>query len=257
MLPLWDMLLRGGTTDALARHFQLSQMQAQNALGALLPAFGEAFRRQTADPMGLAGFMGALASGQHARYFEDAAQAFAPQGLADGQALLAQLFGSDALTRAVADHAARLSGVGNEMMRQMMPALATILMGGLGAQAKPKPAASDPFTAMMESMTRAMGAASPGKAGSPWTDNPWSRAMEDAMRGGKNAAPSPMDAWTKAFEGWAAAVNPQPEPPKAPEPPDPVRTFLDGMFDTGRKTQEDAARAMQAMFDTYGKASKP
>ena len=75
MLPLFDMLANaqnGKGIDLLARQFNLTQQQTELALEALLPAFSQGLKRNTSDPYGIAGFMTALASGQHARYFDNA-----------------------------------------------------------------------------------------------------------------------------------------------------------------------------------------
>ena len=81
MLPLFEMLNNAGQgngVDQIARQFGISNQQAQEAMEALLPAFSQGLKRNAADPYGAGNFLGALASGQHAKYFEDAANAFSP-----------------------------------------------------------------------------------------------------------------------------------------------------------------------------------
>ncbi len=115
MLNLFDMLAsaqNGQGIEMLARQFNLSQQQAQLAVEALLPAFSQGLKRNTADPYGLGSFMTAMASGQHAKYFEDASKAFAPQGVDEGNGILGHLFGSKELSRAVASQAAQATGIG-------------------------------------------------------------------------------------------------------------------------------------------------
>jgi len=91
MLPLFDMLnnaQNGDAIEALARQFNLSQQQAQAAVEALLPAFSQGLKRNVADPYGFGAFLTAMASGQHGKYFEDAANAFSPQGIQQGNDIL-------------------------------------------------------------------------------------------------------------------------------------------------------------------------
>ena len=110
MLPLFDMISQaqgGRGMELLARQFNLSQQQAQLAVEALLPAFSQGLKRNAADPYGLGSFMTALASGNHAKYFEDATKAFSPQGVDEGNGILGHLFGSKELSRAVAAQALR------------------------------------------------------------------------------------------------------------------------------------------------------
>ena len=137
MLPLFDMLANaqnGNGIDALARQFGLSQQQTQTALEALLPAFSQGLKRNASDPYGVGAFLTAMASGQHAKYFEDASKAFAPQGVQEGNGILGHLFGSKELSRAVASQAAQATGIGQDILKQMMPAIASMLMGGLFKQ---------------------------------------------------------------------------------------------------------------------------
>ncbi len=73
MLPLFDMLSQaqnGRGMELLARQFNLSQQQAQLAVEALLPAFSQGLKRNAANPADLGGFLNAMASGNHAKYFE-------------------------------------------------------------------------------------------------------------------------------------------------------------------------------------------
>ncbi|RUU77274.1 DUF937 domain-containing protein, partial [Mesorhizobium sp. M7A.F.Ca.MR.362.00.0.0] len=105
MPSLFDMLTQaqnGNGMQALAQQYGLSMQQTQAAVAALLPAFSQGLQRNTADPYGLSAFMTAMASGQHAKYFEDATRAFSPQGVDEGNGILGHLFGSKDLSRAVA-----------------------------------------------------------------------------------------------------------------------------------------------------------
>src|SRR6185312_13769164 len=122
MLPLFDMLANaqnGKGMEALARQYNLSMQQTQAAVEALLPAFSQALKQNTSDPYGVGAFLTAMASGQHAKYFDNPSNAFSPAGLAEGNGILGHLFGSKELSRAVADQAAAVSGVSQEVLKQM------------------------------------------------------------------------------------------------------------------------------------------
>lgn len=137
MPSLFDMLAQaqnGSGMQALAQQYGLSMQQTQSAVEALLPAFSQGLRRNTADPYGLGAFMTAMASGQHAKYFEDATRAFSPQGINEGNGILGHLFGSKDLSRAVAGQAAQATGISQQVLQQMLPALASMMMGGLFKQ---------------------------------------------------------------------------------------------------------------------------
>ncbi|TIR97839.1 MAG: DUF937 domain-containing protein, partial [Mesorhizobium sp.] len=137
MPSLFDIFLQaqnGAGMQALAQQFGLSMQQAQAAVQALLPAFSQGLQRNTADPYGMGAFMTAMASGQHAKYFEDATRAFTPQGIDEGNGILGHLFGSKDLSRAVAAQAAQATGLSQQVLQQMLPAMASMMMGGLFKQ---------------------------------------------------------------------------------------------------------------------------
>lgn len=137
MLPLDDMILKaqnGAAIDMVSRQFDLTRDQTVAAMEALLPAFSQGLKRTAATPQGVAPFLQALASGNHAKYMQDMSEAFSPAGLTDGNGILGHLFGSKEVSRAVADHAAQATGLGQDILKQMLPALASMVMGGLFQQ---------------------------------------------------------------------------------------------------------------------------
>jgi len=100
MLPLYEMLAQNSEATAqIARQFGLSQAQAQEAIEALVPAFSQGLKRNAADPYGIGAFLSAMSTGQHAKYYEDATNAFSQQGIAEGNGILGHLFGSKEVSR--------------------------------------------------------------------------------------------------------------------------------------------------------------
>jgi hypothetical protein len=271
MLPLFDMLAKasqGQGLEMLARQFSLSQAQAQAALEALLPAFSQGLKRNVSDPYGVAAFMNAMATGGHAKYFEDASRAFSPAGRSEGEDILSHLFGSPELTRAISAQAAQAAGLSQEVIRQMLPGLAAMIMGGLASQAtgqfggqgapgnplvemmrqmmrqasamtQPPPAPANPFEnpfgKAMEAMfgrTAAESAKQP--AANPFGDNPFMRMFDEMMRGGRAEEP-------------VAPTNPSGRP----------RTTYDDlfgqMFETGRKQRDEYQRLIESLFEQFGR----
>lgn len=142
MNPLFDMLANMQTgaqnntiADQMAKQFGLQQEQAKSAIEALMPAFTQGLKRNAAaSPTDLASFMQALASGNHANYLQDPSKAFSPAGMSEGNAILGHLFGGKEISRAVAKQAEATSGVSAAILKQMLPALAPLVMGGLFKQ---------------------------------------------------------------------------------------------------------------------------
>lgn len=282
MMPLFDMIMRaqnGAAMDAMAKQFNLAQEQAAQAMAALLPAFSTGFKRSSANPYDMTSLMNAMFSGNYAKYFEDVGKAFTPQGMADGNAILERLFGSKDVSRAVAEQAAQLTGIGQDVLKKMMPAMADTLMGGLfkqmsgqmatsnafspdamtkmseqwlqaiGFQPKQKPQ-SDPFSfdnPMMQAMRSFWGMDKPEQksASNPFLDNPFTKAFQDMMTGNfqpRQAAPE------------AAA---QPKQEQAPPQTDAFRAMLNSMFDSGVEAHKAYQKNLEAVLEGYRRGTSP
>ncbi|WP_105438984.1 DUF937 domain-containing protein [Neorhizobium sp. T25_13] len=279
MLPLFDMMLRaqnGAGMEAIAKQFNLAQEQATQAMAALMPAFSSGFKRTSANPYDLTSLMSSMVSGAYGKYFEDLTKAFTPQGTMDGNAVLEKLFGSKEVSRAIAAQAEQLTGIGQEVFKKMMPAMADTLMGGLfkqmsgqmtganeafaaspmgqmqqqwlesmGLQPKAKPqAAANPFDNPFAQAMRSMwGLDKPEQpqpsSGNPFADNPFAKAFQDMM-GGAFTSPSP-----------AAAPTPEKSKEAPADEPNPYRDVLNNMFDSGLEVQKSYQKNMEAIFDTY------
>jgi hypothetical protein len=136
-MNLLDLLLQaqnGGAAQQLGRQFGLDASQTQSALGALLPALAGALNQNAQAPGGLDELMGALGSGRHTRYIDQPAALGDPATVADGNGILGHLFGSKDVSREVAARAAQQTGIGPDVLKQMLPIVAAMVMGGLAKQ---------------------------------------------------------------------------------------------------------------------------
>lgn len=245
MPSLFDILAQaqnGNGMQALAQQFGLSQQQAQSAVEALLPAFSQGLKRNTSDPYGLGSFMTAMASGQHAKYFEDASRAFSPQGVDEGNGILGHLFGSKDLSRAVASQAAQASGVSQQILQQMLPAVASMMMGGLFKQTTNQMQAAggfgggNPLGEIIEQMMRQAGGGAPAsqqrQAPQPADpmDNPLGKVLQDMFGGG--------------------AQQPQSQPQQAPNPygDNPLGKVLQDMFGGGAQQPQGRPQQTQSPY---------
>jgi hypothetical protein len=279
MMPLYDMMANAQNGEAMremARRFGLSEEQTRQAVEALMPAFSTGLKRNTQTPQDLAGFMQALAGGRHAGYFDDMSEAASPQGMAEGNGILGHLFGSKEVSRAVAAQASQASGIGQEILKQMLPIIASMLMGGLFKQSTGQMgSASAPaggggiFGQMMEEMLRAQtrGFGTDAPDGRPATGgDPFGPLIEGMFGGarreqpGPGAAPDPFDTPLGKIFRDATGGGPSPDTPDhdaRPEtmpsgrPRNPYDDLFGRMFDTGREVQADYQRGMESIFDTY------
>jgi hypothetical protein len=283
MLPLFDMMMQaqnGAAMDAVSKQFNLAQEQATKAMAALMPAFSSAFKRSAADPQAFTSVMQSIASGAYGKYFEDMTKAFTPEGIADGNKALERLFGSKDVSRAIAENAAQITGIGQEIYKRMLPVMAGTLMGGLfkettgqmntaanpflntamgemmqnwlqsigfAPKQKPTPQPSifdNPFTQAMELM---FGNQTPERQapGNPFADNPFAKAFQDMMRNfSAPAAP-------------AATEEPAKAAPKEDAKPAPgidmaaYAGMMNTLFDSGLEVQKSYQKSMEAIFDNY------
>ena len=130
-MNLTQLLVTQQNVDTLSQKFGLSEEQTLEAMGALLPAFSEGLKRNTASPQGAAGFIEALATGRHRHYADDPSNAASAFGTNDGNAILGHLFGNKDTSRAVANHASASSGIGSSILKQMLPVIASMVMGSM------------------------------------------------------------------------------------------------------------------------------
>ena len=94
----------------------------------MIPAFSAALQQIVSNPAAIAGILKELASGDHAASYAPG-QAPAP-GAAGGDAL-GQIFGSPQAVETVVQHVSQVSGVSPDIVRTMLPAVASMLIGGL------------------------------------------------------------------------------------------------------------------------------
>lgn len=256
----------GQAFDTMARQFGLTPQQARSAVEALLPAFSLGLQRQTQSLQMLSALLAQVAAAQQqASAYENPAAAFSPHAAQQGQGLIGIVFGNPEVARQIAAQAAAMSGVSMQILQQMMPFMATMLMGGMnrtmmnglqnaGFQVPGTgtgfPGMPDP-RAFSEMFGRMMGAGAAGApprsepppepAGAPqasafeqmMTNNPFAAMLAGMMR----AASAPSDD--------AKPEEPPPPPPTAAELN--YEAFAK-LFQTGRDVQDQYMQNLQDIF---------
>lgn len=119
----------GQGINNLAGQFGLTPEQTQAAIQAMIPAFSSGLQRTAQDPTGLGGILSQLTNGVHQGSFTDPAQTATAGGAGGG--VLGQIFGSPQITAQISQQASQISGVNAQIIQQMMPIVASMLMGGL------------------------------------------------------------------------------------------------------------------------------
>lgn len=245
MFNLFDILesQTGNGMQALGQQFGLSPDQSRRAMEALLPALTIGLQRNVAsDPTGFGRLFGLVGAGTPG--------GGAPFQPAQPDQLLGQLFGSPLLSQAVLQQAAAVSGIATPALRQMLPAMAGMVVAGIvhvmiNQPPPAAPAAPPPRRPPEPEPANAFPAAAF-----------WSDWIDGFIAATKPEAPSPPAAKLKDVtpEPTAAAAPPEARPGagegKAPAPDAPMESFQK-LFETGIEVQEQNVKAMQEIFDSF------
>jgi hypothetical protein len=244
MVNLYDIFqsAQGGQAmENLARQYNLSLQQTQKAVEALLPAFSMGLKRQVAEPTQAPNLF-AMMGGPSLQAFDNPFAAFTQQATRQGNDALGALFGTKEVSRAVADQAAALSGIGAEVLRAMLPVVATILMGGIAKTAQQQPQLQDIWSQMMSGSLWGL----PQPQQPQVQPNPNGGGLLGALLGSllqqnaqqsQTASPSPSSATPK----------PKPDAPDAA----PLADMIGQMFETGRQIQQSHLDNLEAIFDAF------
>ena len=137
MFNLSDLLNQSNNSEAMAqmaRQFGLNMEQTQAAVQAMLPAFAMGLNKVASDPANMANLF----------------SMFNMDKLPSGQDFISQVFGSNQISNAIAQQTAAMTGLGQDMMKQMMPAVAGMLTAAMASQmAQPNNPLAQMFSTMM------------------------------------------------------------------------------------------------------------
>jgi len=136
-MDLLNMLLNAGGGSAiqqLSKNFGLSQDQTTSAISSLLPALGAGLARNASQPGGLDALLGALSSGRHESYLDNPEVLGSSDAIADGNGILGHILGTKEVSRGVAKNASARTGISEDILKKMLPAVAAMAMGVLSKQ---------------------------------------------------------------------------------------------------------------------------
>lgn len=136
-MNLLDMLMSAGGNAAvgqLGARFGLDESQTMAALQQLVPALGGGLQRNISAEGGLDSLLGALSGGNHSQYIDNPELLHSEETTAEGNGILGHLLGSKEASREVAAQASEQTGIGADVLKQMLPVVATMVMGSLSKQ---------------------------------------------------------------------------------------------------------------------------
>lgn len=135
-LEIIDKAQSGAAVTNLAETLGISDTQARAAIEAALPELARGIERNTLSRTGLADFITALGQGHHEQILDTPAAWTDPRVIADGQAILNHLTGSERNTELLASRAMQASGLGSGVIKLLLPILAQWLLGALTKSTK-------------------------------------------------------------------------------------------------------------------------
>ena len=127
----------GQAIGNIASRFGISESQANSAVQALLPALSAGVRRESSAG-GLDSLLQGVQPATAQRALEDSSALADSATVDQGNALLGQLFGSRDVSRRVAADASDRTGVDAGVLRQLLPLVATMLVGSAAQNTTPE-----------------------------------------------------------------------------------------------------------------------
>ncbi|ODS52043.1 MAG: hypothetical protein ABS36_17940 [Acidobacteria bacterium SCN 69-37] len=112
----------------------LSRDQTLTAMSALIPALAGGLQQNTSTADGLAGLLGALTGGQHQQYLDNPSLLSQAAAFTEGNGILGHILGSKDVSRQVATQASASTGISADVLKKLLPLVATMVMGALSQQ---------------------------------------------------------------------------------------------------------------------------
>jgi hypothetical protein len=134
IMNLTDLLGSVGGLQSMARELGVSETQAAAGAEALLPAVLGGFKKQArAQPAGLDGMLGMLGGLGGGGLLDDVLSP-QPTNVGRGNDVLGQIFGSQDVSRAVAQNTATRTGLDPALLKKLLPILAMVVGGYMAKQ---------------------------------------------------------------------------------------------------------------------------
>lgn len=139
MAGLLDLLTGAQAQPAkqkLGQQFGLNEDMTQQAMAALIPALAAGLKSNASQPGGVEALLGALGKGGHSRYLDEPDLLDRAETRDDGNSILGHLLGSKEVSRSVASRASEQTGLSSDLLKQMLPIVATMVMGSLSKKSE-------------------------------------------------------------------------------------------------------------------------
>ena len=250
----------GNAYNNLAQQFGIGTEQAQKAVEAVLPAISMGLQQQAQTMEGWQNILSSLSQAKGSEQFFDSDGDGIPDNLENqGQNALGAMFGGPEVAQAVASQAAQFAGLPGTIMQQMLPTIATMVLGGLF-----KGAMNNGLGGLLGQMMQGGGQGGLGNilGGMFGQQQPQAGGMGGMFGNilgqmmGQGAAPQQPQAGGMGgmFGNILGQMMGQPQQPAPPPAADPVASGLDvlkTMFETGKEVHSNQLDALQNIFSQF------
>lgn len=121
----------GQAAQNLSRQFGLNPQQVQSAVQTLVPQLVTGLK-DNISKNGVQGLIGALQSGKHMDYLQNAASLLGGGGQSDGEKIVQKILGDQGMVSSVIAQVSAKTGIDASKLQAMLPAIAAMVMGALG-----------------------------------------------------------------------------------------------------------------------------
>lgn len=257
-MNLFDLMNQAGGGKGFAdlgQQFGLSESDVRKAVEAFAPAFSAGLGRKAAEPSGLYDFLGTLAGGQYDQFFNSPLAAGRDAERDSGNAILGQLFGSKDVSRALANQASAATGLSEAILKQVLPAIAAMMSGGLAQQAKA--GTNSPFGEILRQMQGGSATHSPSGGKAP--RGPLDRFEDEQKQAEEKASGMPGGLEDMPFGrvfsdilgstlGYAGGTDTEDRFKKQAEA---GKAVFGDMIEPGRQMGEAYGKAVNTIFEQY------
>lgn len=254
MLDLLRSAQGGNGIDNLARQFGLDQGKTENVLRQVLPAVSTGFKQKTRREGGLAEILRGIQGTEYEDVFENPTALQREDTRARGNDILASIFGDKEVSRAVARKAEQNSGVGADLVKQMLPVITSMVMGGMQKRASADTSVNSGVGDLLTGLLGG-GAARPRSGGGGLDD------IIGSILGQAQPQPAPRQQQPSGglgglLGGLLRGKRTAPQPRQAPQAGGGLDDLLGGIFGTApqrrQSTGDPRLDSVIGMFDSNG-----
>ncbi|MGA3303325.1 MAG: DUF937 domain-containing protein [Methylovirgula sp.] len=126
----------GKAIDNLAQQFGITPEQAQAAVQAIIPALSAGLMQKLGQPGALGSIISAVTDSTHQASFANPEAAQSTAAAQKGTDAVNDMFGSSHIVHQIAQQISNATGLRSDLIMQMIPVVASIVIGGIAAAAQ-------------------------------------------------------------------------------------------------------------------------